>query len=357
MAALLVAAAACEGSDGSEGADDTEDVLDLPDAEFRYHTQYVDIAPLSDLPMCTGTLERIDAHIESLSTYLELEGTARFRMYFSHPGAPQASMWCNTPGAAAACFRPRDRVIFTGAQPLPHELVHALAPGRSFWTEGIAYAFSMTPASQGFPQAWSASLGESGHLSRWIMDVFGPGTYIDLFERTPRGASQTEVEAATRDVLDLEFAELLSEYKATAPAQYTSPWACYVSPATVESPWVGDLWQHEAAFDCDASGTFNDEASDEARMAVQIPVTIPTKGRYQFIADHDEAELRLHNCSKDPLRGPLVGLDLWDRIISLSLGGLYLDPGPYVLTVSLPLGAPASVRLQGYLWIDEFPTQ
>lgn len=333
---------------------------------MRYRTEYVDIAPLTDAPVCAGTLQMIDDHVGHLLELLDVELSGRIPLYLVHPGDPEPDPWCREwldNEHAAGCFI--RGTIYTGMFGVPHELVHAVtvpAWGRSWWAEGVAYAFSgYTPVPEWMPpdtsteEQWLDRRGRSGHFVRWLIETHGGGVFMELYTRTPRNAELAEVDAVVQDVLGVGFAELLSEYAAQAPYVYPDRWACYVGRDAVESPWTGDSWTHSVTLDCDQANTFSNGDLEQPRMSARIPLTIPRAGRYRFIADRPDAELLLQPCLTAPSTVPIPDALGWPDEINPLVGAAFREPGPHVLVVNVPVGAPSTVRVASYLSIGDLP--
>ena len=338
--------------------------LELPDVEVRYNTKYVDVATLSDVPVCAGTLALMDAHVEDVLGLLDLELSRRLRVYHSNPGDSVLLYkdFCNPNSEViAGCYSPDLDAIFTTNYSIPHEMTHALTIGdvnrRSHWEEPVAEAFSSKLPVPVFDPQWSdfdiANGYPLGHLARWIIEQYGGALFMELFVRTPKSGDQATLEAAVRDVLGVEFGDLISEYALTAPHVYPNHWLCYTAPTAVESPWSGDFWEHEVTLDCDQPDTFSDSDHRQARVTARVPLTIPRTGPYHFFADHPDAELLIQPCPSEPLMEPQSGVHDWPRQLhtSLNVGAPTLDAGSYVLFVNLPPGEPTTVRLIGYLAI------
>lgn len=107
-------------SEGGEGPD----ASDLPDAEVRYETKYMNVAPLFDEPICAGTLMMLDSHVEYVSSVLSLEASGDIPVYVRAWGDPATSDWC---AGNAGCYRGGGVVGVLSA--IPHELVHAKTIG------------------------------------------------------------------------------------------------------------------------------------------------------------------------------------------------------------------------------------
>ncbi|MCY1053913.1 hypothetical protein [Nannocystis sp. SCPEA4] len=356
--------AACEAGEGGTtdpGPDEGPDAepIELPDLDVRYRTQYIDVATFSDDPICAGTLALMDAHVENLLGVLGLVLSRRLRLFHLHPEEPAPEEWCddwfmNGASGSTGCYIPND-AIFTRNSSLPHEIVHAVTAevGGSWWIEGVAEAFSNGFPSPTFAAGWSDFTRSRGyglaHLVRWIVERYGGPAFMELYARTPLRADEATVDEAVREVLGVGFGELMNEYAVESAFVYPSHWLCYIPPGAPEPPWDGDYWEHEVTFDCDAPSTFSDSDFEHKRMTVRIPVTLPRTAPYRFLADHSDAELSLQPCLPEPIMDPMVDTSAWPHPFDSSISdGTSIEAGPYVLFVSLPQGAPTTVRLVGY---------
>jgi hypothetical protein len=326
-------------------------MMSVPEVEFRYHTKYLDIAPLSDVPICAGTLVMSDDHVDHVLGVLEMDFEGRIPIYLSREGELDLRALCSTDKPVGGCYT---GVIFSKMRAVYHEIVHALTvpEARSWWTEGVAHAFVFRKyySTPDFTTGWNPLRGESGHFSRWIIENHGGDTFMELYRRTPYGADQPTVERAVREVLGQEFQDVLSEYARTAPYVYPDHLACYVPHDAVETPWVDAYWEQDIVLDCDQTNTFSSGDSEEQRMEARIPVTIPTAGYFNFIADDPGAEVAVQPCLIEPSMEPIPGAEDWPiRFPS----GRYFQAGPHVLIVSVPPGAPTTLRLAGFPEIAE----
>ena len=246
-------------------------------------------------------------------------------------------------------------MVFTNFAAIPHEIVHGVTDeigNDSWWVEGAAAGVSQSPPIRAdFSSGWSDQRGESGHLSRWLIEHYGGDTYMDLYAHTrPQRAEQAVVEASVREILGVGFDELLSEYAATAPYYFPDSWLCYVSPDSIEKPWVNDVWETEIDLDCDRPNTFSFGGDSGRRtLSARIPITIPHPGSYHFLADREDAEVFIQRCHDEPTDTPPPGSQKSPRpVLPLPGAASSYDAGPHVLIVDLPPGKPTTIRLMAY---------
>ncbi|MBZ5714135.1 hypothetical protein [Nannocystis pusilla] len=327
--------------------------VDSPDAEIVYSSEHIDIAPLGSEALCAGTLAMLDDHVEYVLDMLELGLEERITIYLFLKGADvPIRKWCRQDVSGCA----RGTTIYSVLSLLPHEIVHAItsSEGRSWWEEGAARGLGDPSTFPDLLTGWQANLGGAGHLSRWLIERFGGRTYMNLYARTPYGASQAKVEAVARTVLGREFDDVLDEYAATAPFVYPHHWECYVSSEAVAVPWEDEYWEVEVDLDCDRTDTFSSHVAIYGmQMTARVPVTLPANGSYFFVADHPDANLAIQPCASEPRTKVTPGAYSWPLELLGAAGASQLEAGPHVLLVHLPPGPPAHVRIIAYPEIGE----
>jgi hypothetical protein len=145
--ALCVALLSCAPDDGldDETAEQADSALKGPDYEVQYRTKYVDIAPGFTQPICRGTLDEIDHHMEVAADLLDIEIQGRTTLFWYNQNAAGAwadnseiCTWCK---ACGGCYRPG--VVHTGLYALHHELIHVVVTAAwglsdTLFEEGIA---------------------------------------------------------------------------------------------------------------------------------------------------------------------------------------------------------------------------
>lgn len=285
--------------DGTMGGGDDASA-DGPDFEVLYRTRYVDVAPGFAQPVCRGTLDEIDRHIDMISGLLDVSVVQRTTLFWYNEHATGAlvdadssRIWCPT---SSACYRDGG-IVHTNMRALHHELVHAVVSpswGRSdiVFSEGVAmgldreaYAFGSTSVHSLLTDERPTDVAGGtqhggGHFSRWLIERDGPATLRELFEpRLSASSTRDEVFAAVAEVYGVPFDDLEAEYFATAPTIYPAPGLC---DGLVNIPWNGDRWELRITADCDAPhmfGPLDVDASkppeEPAPMATVVTVDIP----------------------------------------------------------------------------------
>lgn len=350
---------ACRGPDPEAPAVDPHPPAEsyFPGKDWRYRTKYLNIETYFAAPICAGTLAHLDAHIEAVGHDLgisldpEMDRINVFVRGDKAPGEP----WCAGTGL---CYENDRRSVFSSIRyAMYHELVHALtvgSRGTSYWSENITEAYEGTfePYRELWRDdpEWPPAFWRNGHWARWLIAEYGGELFMDYFDETEPDADQSGVEAATRAVYGVELDDLLDDYAASAPFVFQNEVRCYVAPGTAEVPWVQDRWESELTIDCAAPTTFT--ADDLiTRMSARVPFTIAEAGKYRFNADHPDAEITIDLCLTEPVQQEI---DLiWPKPSHPLLSAPTLSPGSYVLEVSVPLGDPVKVRVQGSPAVEE----
>jgi hypothetical protein len=271
---------------GAVDDDEVDDSVPQPDFEIRYRTRYVDIAPGFSQPICRGTLDQIDRHVEGVAALLGIDVKSRTTFYWFNEhadgalaGSNESCDWCRS---SCGCARGNGTIIYGGAKNMLHELTHAVVfPtwGRSdiLFEEGIAYGLDgehVIPPTHTLPrEVVGGERPGASHFSRWLVDRHGPAQFHALFEHLgpPTSNTKDEVFAVVEDVYGLPFLDLEAEYFATAADIYPAPGLCDGLPHV---PWQGDRWELRATADCDAPNVFGPRDEDGA-MVVAVTLDLP----------------------------------------------------------------------------------
>jgi hypothetical protein len=340
---------------GDDGADDS---VPLPDYDVRHRTRHVDIAPSFTQPICRGTLDRIDHHVEMVASLLDIDVRSRPTFYWfnehAHGATEDAS--CNWCTSSCNCTRANGKVIFAGAGSMLHELTHAVvipAWGRSdiVFEEGIAHGLDgdhITWPTHERPSEVAGGRRHGGaHFSRWLVDRFGPADFRELFERLgpPSNNTKDEVFAVVESVYGMPFTDLEAEYYATASDIYPAPGLCDGLPHV---PWQSDRWELHATADCDAPNVFGPRDEDAA-MTIAVTLDVPealagVELAADVLPDHGHSG-KLIPCIDEPLHDDpeperfISGAPVANPII------FDARPGRYRLDVPLPDAGELIVRI------------
>ncbi|PRQ05301.1 hypothetical protein ENSA5_02910 [Enhygromyxa salina] len=287
---LLILATAC--ADDGDGAEHDDEAPAKGPFEVQYHTEYVDIAPGFSQPVCRGSLDEIDRHVEATAELLDIDVQERITLFWYNQNAAgsladisEICEWCSGCGG---CY---NGVAHIRLAVLYHELVHAVVAPVWGWSDtlfaegvamgldrnidgygsGISTIYNLDLLSSTMPSDVAGSGMHGGaHFSRWLIDRFGPGKFSEMFDRLSMSASKEEVFAAVEEVYGLPFEELEAEYYATAPLAYPLPGLC---EGHVNVPWNGDRWELSASSDCDEPHMFG--PADDGGMYAVVTMDIP----------------------------------------------------------------------------------
>jgi len=323
LAGLLAVACTYDdqvGDDDPSVADDEDPPPRGPDFEFRYHTKYVDIAPGFTEPVCRGTLDEIDRHMEAVATLLDSDVQHRTAMFWYNrhvegtlADTQEICSWCSRCGG---CYS-GNKTIHLTYRSLFHELAHAVvAPAwgssDTLFEEGIAMGLDRIRGTYGSvptiypvlgydtkPSDVAGSRKHGGaHFSRWLVDRFGPAPFREMFERLNQTSTKEQVFAAVEAVYGLPFEELEAEYFATAATVYPLPGLC---EGHLNIPWDGDRWELRLDTDCDAPHMFG--PSDLGHNFIVVTVDIPPEYEGMTIASWtpSDASSVVWPCVEEPL--------------------------------------------------------
>lgn len=298
LCACPSAASSPEDDEGIEDGDaDDGDPDPRPDFAVRYHTAHVDIAPGFTQPVCRGTLDRIDRHVEAVAGLLDIDVQSRPTFYWfnehadgAFAGSDESCDWC---GSSCDCTRANGSVIYGSEKSMFHELTHSVvwpAWGRSdvVFEEGIAHGLDgnhLTWQAYERPSDFVGGPRHAGaHFTRWLVDHYGPAKFHELFLRLgpPTTNTKDEVFAVVEEVYGTPFLDLESEYFDTASDIYPAPGLC---DGLELIPWQGDRWEIHATADCDSPSTFGPRDQDGA-MSIAVLIDLPAlPPGEQFAAD------------------------------------------------------------------------
>lgn len=240
---------------------------DVP--EVAYQTEHFDVAPDFDHPICAGTLQRFEDHLEFVESALSrpVPHGERIRFYWI---TGDLDSWCSD--RAIGCYYPGNRVIIGTSASAPHEIVHAVlnaeAQTNLFLEEALAELYSGVGAYR--PRAARTSgptpdelmwlslsdyrfgeldYGVAKHFAAYMHAGFGQGTIRELASVVVTGAGPPELERAFELRTTLEFGELEQRYVDEAQAYYPGLRDKVVTRLDGKSKWI------DASLRCDETTT------------------------------------------------------------------------------------------------------
>jgi len=262
---------------------------ELPPVE--YTTPRLELATGFDAPVCEGTLDSLDAHLERVEQTLGLGlGSEPIRMYWLSESETEDV--CG--GGNGGCFFPATRVVFGQGSSLTHELVHAALDTRgesSFLEEGMAEMLSGVGAYYD-PRTAEASIAEhisvsrseyrdggvdyaaAGHFVRWVFEQGGTPALVSLAEELDRDASMGEISKALQETMSDSMDGISERYRNDAPTYYRG-----LDQSGVKRLWWKALAEGvEIELDCDDVETRGPLRDDEPGQYRVFWVKMPTDG-------------------------------------------------------------------------------
>lgn len=310
---LAFAACWLAGCGQPAAGEDPEPPVPGPDFEVVYRTKYVDIAPGFTQPICRGSLDDIDRHVEATADFLEIDVEDRITLYWYNANARGALAesdeicnWC----ACKSCYN--HGAVHTRFDALHHELVHAVIAPAWGWSDGLfaegipgaldrielwvglpghGDAVTIYPALSSIPPSDYIDNHSDGHFVLWLIERFGLAAMREMFEPRLRPSSSVDdVRAAFEDVYGMTFEDVEAEYYSSAPQVYPVRGLC---DGLLEVPWSdGMIWDMQVDADCDAPYVFG--PNDDGQMVVVAVVDVPPELVGTTLATWNTADTLAH---------------------------------------------------------------
>jgi hypothetical protein len=247
--------------------------LDLPKDQIWTSPHFRYAARADDSGVCSGVVDQLEAHLQTLTTYLGLPWTGGVIDYYkfrdladfqSNSGCPPAAGGCNSSSSAGPDVR----------SPMPlhgHELVHiytrALGIPPALFAEGLAEALS--PEGRAFPapsQSWRDILGASsqdglvasidywggGWFVTYLLNKFGPAPFLDFYRAAASHQAAAAIAQQFQNVYGLSLDDVWRQAQASSPTLGGVPvWECASAEPIVMGGSAASL-----ADRCDGRGRF-----------------------------------------------------------------------------------------------------
>lgn len=261
----------------------------LPDVQ--YVTERLEIATNLDTPICQGTLDALDAHVDFVEDGLGVayDGSP-IRVYWLTPD--ELSNVCAN--GRGGCFYPATRIVFTTGGSLTHELVHAVLDSEGeifFIEEGMAELYSGVgvyhdPEEEGTDPVAQLSLTRqeyrsggldyraAGHFMRWIYGEIGPAAVLRLADEVEKGASPGAIETALEQLFDTGVDDVTWRYRVESPRYYAGLSHQHVPYASMTQLRTGTT----VALDCASEDTRGPLPDGEAGMYRVLRTNMPEAG-------------------------------------------------------------------------------
>lgn len=205
--------------------------------EVGYETDRLEVATYFDAPLCRGTLDSFDDHIDRIEDMLGIGyAVDPIRVYWlSH-----AEVEDRCGEDRGGCFYPSTRVVFTRGQSLRHELVHAVldSKGESYFVEegmaemlsGVGVYYDVSDASVSPAEHLTLSRTEyrrggldydaAAHFVRWVYETAGPSAMLRLADEIEARSTAAEIENTLEAVVGERMQTIEDDYRTSAPDYY-----------------------------------------------------------------------------------------------------------------------------------------
>jgi hypothetical protein len=206
---------------------------DLP--EVSYFTERLEIATDFDQPVCEGTLADLDAQVERIEKELGRSPDPRpIRVYWLEDGTEG---FCAD--GRSGCYYPATRVLFSKAESLEHELLHAVvdSEGESYFVEeglaellsGVGVVYDNGDASPLSRLRLSRSDYRDGgldyraaaHFMHYVFRRGGTKVIRQLGLEIESDPSPARLEQVLADALDVPIERIERDYLDEAPRYYS----------------------------------------------------------------------------------------------------------------------------------------
>lgn len=193
---------------------------------FEYYSAHLRIASADDSPICQGTLDRLDKHVELIESTLSLPGRNHRTDVFLYSEPPASACGRGISG----CYNSVTQEVHTKWSVVEHELVHARTPWAAIplLDEGNAVDLSRGPQEFGHtspdelvgkgPRA--LDYDTAGHFLRWLRLRFGPLLLRLMLEDIDWSSSPYYSRERLAEFTGVSLETLVREYYETAPAIY-----------------------------------------------------------------------------------------------------------------------------------------
>lgn len=207
-----------------------------PLPEVAYETERLRIAPEFDAPICEGTLQGLDDHLQEVEASLGLVGrTEPYVLYWMRDGLPDI---CGDD--VGGCFYPATRMMFARGGSITHEMTHAAldSEGESYFLEegmaellsGVGVYYAVDEAETGPAEELRLSRAEykaggidyaaAAHFMRWVYDARGLEGVRRLAAEVEVGAPPERLERVLAEVMGEGIEAVELEYREQARRTY-----------------------------------------------------------------------------------------------------------------------------------------
>jgi hypothetical protein len=274
---MVVCVAAVVGCDSS---------VDLPhdrlwsSANFDYRTRAVEAVA------CPAVLDALEQHLATMRAYLGFTWPASRRITYykfadgadfdahsdcgAHAGACASEAHVEAPDAFATHELIHVYLFPTGHPPMV--LVEGAAVALSC---GSAFYASQKPTTVGWQDLASYSAGQlevyppGAWLASYLLDVFGPARFMQLYGSVPFSATAADLDAAVQRIYGKSLADIWSDVLAEDQPRNTCVWECSGAPLALDGRPLhtegtcGVETNHAFTLAGDATLAFTTDAADQ----------------------------------------------------------------------------------------------
>lgn len=258
----------------------------------KFETERLRIGTSFDDGLCAGHSMMWESHIDIIEQTFGVSRDFAWLFLYLDNELEQIARDCGDrePGAVrTGCWR--DSLARSTLAIAPHELVHAwmatIQP-RYLPALGEGLAVRMTGhvlrrSNQEFTvddlvqfDATSWDYEKAGHFVAWLLETYGSETFMELYGRTSRGMTQSQISAVFVDILGKTPEAVLQAYASSAKEYYPGMGgtACGQGPVV---PWQDDAATWPAEGSCLGGPFFGFESSSWWQ---RVTIEVPTPGTY-----------------------------------------------------------------------------
>lgn len=337
----------------------------LPEVEYR--TDRLEVATDFDAPICRGTLDGFDDHVDRIEDMLAVGySNDPIRVYWVSPGEVEDR--CGE--GRSGCFFPATRVVFTRGASIAHELVHAVldSEGESYFIEegmaemlsGVGVFYDAGEATESPAERLRLSRSEyrngeldydaAAHFMRWVYETAGPSSMRRLADEIEARSSADDIVRTLESVLSESMGSIETNYRSRAPRYYPG----FGQSGTPQLQWDKLRDGVDVALDCASEftrGPLLDGSTGQYRV---FRVEVPTDGIAHLAVDGpSDAFVELINPHARIRRGWIVDWTLPNAQIDprseVVAAGEAIDPtlrdGTYLLVVGVTSTEPVDVTV------------
>lgn len=262
---------------------------ELPEVE--YETDRLEVATYFDAPLCRGTLDSFDDHIDRIEDMLGIGyAVDPIRVYW----LSQEEVEDRCGEGRGGCFYPSTRVVFTRGQSLRHELVHAVldSKGESYFVEegmaemlsGVGVYYDVSDGSVSPAEHLTLSRTEyrrggldydaAAHFVRWVYETAGPSAMLRLADEIEARSTAAEIENTLEAVVGERMQTIEDDYRTSAPNYYAG-----LAHGSLAAPSWDTLEDGLAVrLDCAEPETFGPLPQGDAGLYRVFRVDMPNAG-------------------------------------------------------------------------------